>query len=421
VSLPQPALTVLRLSVFAGSFELKAAEQVCNGDVFRENLVDLLTALVDKSILIRTESAGGLRFRLLDTLRDYGREKIHEAGEHRQLRRRHLGWYRRLMADAAREWFSAQQVHWIARLEPESHNLREALDFALSESPGIALEMVGTLYLYAIARGFLGEMHHWLKRALTATPREPTLDRIHALYAAAMIAGLRGDRAAQAIWVAEAGSLGRQMTDSAALSLVSAARGFEALIRGDADQALACIEPAVDADDPAVRISAMMLVGWALESRGDIGRALIWQEKALAAAESAGEVVFRSYALWSIGVGWWRHGKTERAEQLLRECLGLTQLIDHPRNGAACLEALAWVARAKNDPRRAVVLMAAAQKLGNWIGVSPAVLPDLAVFHDECERRARLVLADDEFEAARRQGAAMGFDDAVAYALEGRC
>ena len=410
-----------RLSVFAGSFELEAAEHVCNGELLPQNLIDLLTALVDKSILIRTESTGRVRFRLLDTLRDYGREKIEEAGAYRQLRGRHLVWYRQLVADAAGEWFSARQPQWIARLEQESHNLREAVEFALSESAGVALEMVGELYLYAIARGYLSEMGRWLDRALAATPSEPTIDRIRCLYAAAMIAGLQGNLAGETVWVAQAASLVEQMTDTVAGAMVSIAKGFASLLVGDGDDALACFKSAAEADgDPAMQVSALMLVGWALESRGDVGQALIWQEKALTIAESAGELVFRSYALWSIGVGWWRHGKIQRAEQLLRECLRLAQSIDDPRNGAACLEALAWIARAKHNPRRAVVLMAAAKKLGNWVGVSPAVLPDLVVFHDDCERRTRDALDTKEFDAAWRQGAAMDFDEAVAYTLEGQ-
>jgi serine/threonine-protein kinase PknK len=154
-----------------------------------------------------------------------------------------------------------------------------------------------------------------------------------------------------------------------------------------------------------------------LQFRGDTGRALVWQEEALAIAESAGEVAFRSYLLWSIGIGWWRHGKPDGAEQLLRQCLELTHLIDDPRNGAACLEALAWIADTKNDSRRAVVLMAAAEELGRQVGVSPAVLPDLVVFHDECERRSREVLGAEEYEAACREGSSLRFDDMVARAL----
>ena len=144
---------------------------------------------------------------------------------------------------------------------------------------------------------------------------------------------------------------------------------------------------------------------------------LIWQEKALAIAEAAGEVVFRSYALWSIGVGWWRHGKADRAEQLLREGIELSRRVNDPRNAAACLEAMAWVARAKNNPYRAIVLLAAAETLGQAIGVVPAVLPELADFHDDCERRAREALDAKDFENARQAGNQMDFDAAVVYAL----
>src|SRR4029077_8463916 len=134
--------------------------------------------------------------------------------------------------------------------------------------------------------------------------------------------------------------------------------------------ALSRAEDAVAAtDDPSVRVPAMMLQGWAFDFSGELGRALIWQEKALAIAESAGEVVTRSYALWAVGLGWWRNGKPERAEQLLRERLQLSHLIDDPRNGAAGVAALAWMAGAKNDPRPAVLLMASADALGNRVGV----------------------------------------------------
>ncbi len=84
-----------RLSVFAGSFDLEAAEDVGDGDVAPDNVVDLLTSLVDKSILVRVETNGQVRFRLLETLRDYGLSKLNEAGEYLRLRRRHLDWCRR--------------------------------------------------------------------------------------------------------------------------------------------------------------------------------------------------------------------------------------------------------------------------------------------------------------------------------------
>jgi predicted ATPase len=406
------------LSVFAGSFELEAAEDICGPELAPGIMVDLLAALVDKSILIRTEANGEVRFGLLDTLRDYGREKLDQTGECLTLRRRHLNWYRRLVADMATDWFSSQQVHWLKRSEAEKHNLREACEFALTDSPPTLLAMCAGIYPYAIARGSLSEMRRWLDRALTAAAVEPTEDRIKALHGATLIAGLQGNVAVATARGGEAQALAEHMSDRAAQGWAAIADGFAALVGGDANRALARAEDAVAAtDDPSVRVPALMLQGWAFDLSGELGRALIWQEKALAIAESAGEVVTRSYALWAVGLGWWRNGKPERAEQLLRECLQLSHLIDDPRNGAACLEALAWIAGAKNDPRRAVLLMASAEALGNSVGVPPAVLPDLAVFHEQCDCCARDALGDEAFAIAHRQGFAMDFDDAAAYAL----
>jgi predicted ATPase len=406
------------LSVFAGSFDLEAAEDVCGGELAPGVMVDLLAALVDKSILIRSESNDQVRFGLLDTLRDYGREKLEQTEAYLTLRRRHLDWYRRLIAGMEADWFSSRQVHWLKRIGAEKHNLREAWKFALTDSPPTLLAMCAGFYQYALGIGFLSEMRQWLERALTAAPVAPSEDRIKALHGAAVIAALQGDVAVATAYAGEAQVLAEQTADRAAHGLAAIADGFSALVGGDVDRALSQAEHAVAAtDDPSVRVPAMLLQGLAFDSCGELGRALIWQEKALAIAKSVDEVVYRSYVLWAIGIGWWRNGKPERAEQLLRECVQLSHLIDDRRNGAACLEALAWIAGANDEPGRAASLLGAAEALGNGVGVSPAVLPDLAVFHEQCDRRARDALGAEAFAKANRQGFAMDFDDAVAYAL----
>ena len=156
-----------------------------------------------------------------------------------------------------------------------------------------------------------------------------------------------------------------QMTDPEAHGMVNMADGLTALVSGEFDRACSRFEEALDAvDDPTLRVSAMLLLGWGLEFGGELGRALIWQEKALALAESSGESVYRGYALWSLGVGWWQNGKPDRAEQLLTDALRVSHLVNDPRQAAACLEALAWIADAKHDPRRAATLIAAAAASG---------------------------------------------------------
>jgi hypothetical protein len=143
----------------------------------------------------------------------------------------------------------------------------------------------------------------------------------------------------------------------------------------------------------------------------------VWHERALALAESHDESVYRSHALRAIGIVRWRLGDPDLATQALRDGIRLSQLVNDPRNTAACLQALAWVAGDEHDARRAVVSMAAAERLGHAIGSSAAVPPILTVFHEECERRAREALDTEEFDAAREAGHAMRLNDAIAYAL----
>lgn len=407
-----------RLSVFAGSFELEAAENICGDDLAPEELLDLLSSLVDKSILIRSESNGAVRFRLLETLRDYGREQIKQTGDDPEMRRRHQDWYQRLVRDAAAEWFSSRQLDWNHRLECELPNLREALEFALSGPGEEGLKMVSALHPFWLSRGMLREGRRWLDRALSDNPREPTLERFKALYGATEFAELQGEPQVGAALAAEARALAEQIDDPRAHSMVAYNDGWVALMRNDFDRTCTSLEAAIDSDgDPVVKANALLLLGWTHELSGDPAKALEWHQKALALAESHGESVFRSYALRAIGIMRWRLGEPDPATQMLREGIRVAQLVNDPRNAAACLEALAWVAGDQHNPRRAVVLMAAAERLGHAIGSSAAVLPHLTVFHEECERRAREALDAPDFDAAREKGRSLRFDDAVAYAL----
>jgi len=304
------------------------------------------------------------------------------------------------------------------RVEREVPNIWAALEFSLTDSPQSALDIAGTMQPPGLARGALAQTRRWLDRALAAIPPEPTINRVRALYGGAIIAGLQGDLQAAKARVAEGQSLVKQMADPRAHGMICSADGFTALVSGDFERACARFEDALGAlDEPTLRVAAMLMMGWSLEFAGEISPALIWQEKALALAVSSGESVYRGYALWSLGIGWWRHGKPDRAKQLLEDAVRVTHQVDDPRQAAASLEGLAWIATDKSDPRRAAVLMAAAETLGRAAGASTVVLPHLLVFHEECERSAREALGANEFEAARQEGRSLNFEDAITYAL----
>jgi serine/threonine-protein kinase PknK len=413
----------VRLSVFAGSFELEAAEDICGDELEPEDVDDLLTALVDKSILIRTEQQGVVRFRLLETLRDYGREKIKETAEHPELRRRHLDWYRRLARDAADEWFSARQIVWIKRLDQEMPNLREAVEFSLTNSPEAAAGMAAHLSPFWISHGLVGEGRRWLDQALARTPPEPTYERVEAIYYASVLASLQGDvqeaaaRARDAQEVAE--QLAGQLADPAAHALVAIADGFAAMLGGDPDRACRRLDEAVDAcGDLTIRASAQLLLARAHEMRGDAAEALAWNQKVRTLAESHGESVYRTWALLGIGLDSLLKSDRQHAANVFKQGLRLAQQLDDRRTAATYIEALAWIAAADGKPARAVALMGAAETVGRAVGNYVFLFPNLPVFHEECDHSARDALDAQAYEAALEEGRSLRFDDAVAYALD---
>ncbi len=263
-----------RLSVFAGSFELEAAEEICAEDLAPDELLDGLSSLVDKSILIRKESKGVVRFRMLETLREYGRQQITQTNRYQLLRRRHADWYRRLVTDAAADWFSPRQVYWLQRLGREGANIRAALESSLTDSPQTALEIAGTIHPFGLARGALTKTRRWLDRPLDGTPPEPARERIGALYGSVLLAGLQGDLPAPTARVADGRVLVEHMADPEAHGMITMADGLVALVSGESDRACSRFEDALDAvDDPTLRVSAMLLLGGAWRSAASsVGR-----------------------------------------------------------------------------------------------------------------------------------------------------
>ena len=157
---PQEQRLWARLCVFAGSFELDAVEGVCTGDIAADEVVDLVAGLVDKSIVVRHERGTVARYRLLETIREFGLERLNEAGDGPALRMRHLQWYSALVHTAKAEWVSERQVYWLARLAAESANMRSALDFCLNElgDADAVMEILVAIPLgYLWARGKLGD------------------------------------------------------------------------------------------------------------------------------------------------------------------------------------------------------------------------------------------------------------------------
>ncbi|MFD4294291.1 ATP-binding protein [Rhodococcus sp. NPDC058505] len=411
-----------RLSVFAGSFELDAAEGVCGEPDDAGALLDGVASLVDKSILIREEVDAGVRYRMLETIREYGRERLRDAGEFTAMRRRHRDWYEGIAATAESEWIGPRQVDWIRRLDREQSNLREAIAFSVTEPGGVdgALRIGTAMYPYWLCRGMSSEGRHWLDRALDRGPDLPSLDRVKALYVDSVLAGTQGDLRRAADLVARCRRVAAELRDPEADLLTNLAAASESLFAGSLTEAIPAFEAVIArfrASGDLLRL-ANALVGAAVSAGvlGEESRAISYHEEVLDITEEHGESAIREYSLLALALSRWSDDP-DSASDLLEQGLRLGRVIDDPLGCSSCVEVLSWIAAADGRYRRAAVLMGAAQARSRAVGSPIVLLPNVLVYHEEAEKRTRDALAEGVFDAAWRQGGAMSCDDVLAYAL----
>ncbi|MQY31860.1 protein kinase domain-containing protein [Nocardia aurantia] len=412
-----------RLSVFAGGFELDAAEGVCGEDMPVDGVLDGLAALVDKSILIRDESGAVVRFRMLETLRDYGRRQLQSAGADQRLSRRHLDWCQRLASDAEAGWISERQLDWIARLDREQPNFREALEYSVAENSDEATAAAGLRTASALAvfwafRAMNGEGRRWLDRFLDRPLVYSVPDRAKALYAGILMAAFQDDSRSVDTLAAQARALAGADPASGASTLIDQTDAFAAFFHRDYARIRSAAERGLQVfggDQPEyMYLICLELLGWAHLLNDDPGRSMECYEQILTITEARGESLYRSSALWGTAIGAWQQGEPRRAQILLEKALRVDQPARSPFLAATSLEAMAWIA-SPDAAEYAAILMGAVQAYWQSAGVHG--IPHLMHYHDECEQRARAALGDRGFAAAFRRGRAMDMPAAVSYAL----
>ena len=186
-----------RLSVFAGGFTLEAAEAVCSGGAIEATEVfDLLSRLVDRSVVLAEHQGetGTTRYRLLETLRDYGQERLAAYGEADRVRERHATWLVELAQQAERAFRGPEQGRWLRRAEREHDNVRAALTWALErEEVELAVRLAAGLSWSWLLHQRWSEGLDWVGRVLALSGPEPTRERALLLLGAVQLTAFRGD------------------------------------------------------------------------------------------------------------------------------------------------------------------------------------------------------------------------------------
>jgi predicted ATPase/DNA-binding CsgD family transcriptional regulator len=421
-----------RLSVFAGGFALEAAEATCAGEgIGKADVLDLLSRLVEKSLVMVTERGAETRYGLLETVRLYASEKLGQSGEEETLRRRHAEHYLALAEEAETE--PREQEAWLERLGAEQDNLRAALSWSFgaegAETPAAerarlglglaaALAEVGFWYAYGSSEGL-----RWLEEGLSEATAAPQPVRAEALGHAGFLALWPGEYQKAAALFGEAMALHEDLGDEAGIAVSIFYLGNAALSGGDRVRAEALRQKAEAllprVSDPRARARLLQFLGVAALAEGDQDRAVALAEEGLEIHREIGDLRGITMSLTALGVEALERGDAERARTLYEEDLRVLARLRDKVGTVYGLRGMAGAAALEGEARRAARLWGAVEALQEAIGMRLLPLdrdhPDYEGLLDAARSRS----GDDvSWEASLAEGRAMDPEEAVEYALE---
>jgi tetratricopeptide (TPR) repeat protein len=381
-----------RLAIFADSFTLEAAEEVCADEpesvpdgVSSADVLDLLSRLVDKSLVAVEDRGTEVRYELLQTIRQYGRDKLTESGEFAARRRRNLDFFLRLAERAEPELQGPDQKTWLDRLETEHDNFRAALTSPTAEESLSVLRLAGALWWFWYVRGYWTEGREQLERALAAGGQAPGPVRAKAMLGAGVLAWRQGDAARTQVLSQESLAMSQQLGDRRGAAYAMLGLGLSAQSQGEYQHAAELLVGSLDAfravGDKWGTALTTFAVGDIAAFQGDYARAAALKKESLALFQELGDRVGIAYSLRTLGIVTQYQGDYTRAWQLLDQSAGLFRELGDQGDTAYVLHDLGQVAQLQGDYARAVSLhqesLALNQKLGNKGGTALA-LYDLA-------------------------------------------
>jgi predicted ATPase len=421
---PEERLLWARLSVFAGRFDLEAAEYVCGGDGLpSDGVLDVLSELLAQSVVVREETPTGLRYRMLDTIRAYGADWLEATGDAARLRRRHRDWYLGLATWCELDWFSPRQGEVAARVEAELPNLRGALEYCLTEPDETHLGqyLAGSLWFYWAGCGRLSEGRHWLEQAVQLDS-DNDHSRLKALWVLGYVAILQGDTVPALAALQECREEADHAANPTAVAYAEHRTGCLALVTDDMPRAETLLRSALDRYQQIGELNSNVLMGqvelaMARAFQGDLADAVKLCEDVRRVCEDHGERWTRAYALYVLAYVAWSEGRLPLARDLLADCLGSAHGFRDLLGSVLAVELLALVTAAEGDAAEAALLQGAAGGMWPSVGLPLFGSAYYNAPHELCEAMARERLGDGPYEERVREGARLGREAAVARAL----
>jgi len=414
-----------RLSVFAGSFGLRAAEDVCAGaGLERERVVDAVGSLVAKSILTMGHGSRRGRYRLLETLRVYGAERLAQAGEEAALAAAHAAWYARRFSGGYRPWWGrALQIETMEELDVEWANVEAALDFFAGSEPDaeIGLRMATDLFLYWLMRG---RYRAGCRRLETFLAMDHAHGRacVMAMWALGFLTQATGDYTSPMPVLQRARELCERTGGDREMGYVLHGLGLLYLRRGDTKQAreLAAHGRGLmqRADDPVGLALLCCFLATVVTAAGRFDEAKGLAVDGLRASEHAGDSFVRGIAWGLLGTAQWLQGDVAAAEASVREALRIQSRTGHRWGMLTTLESLAWVASSAGQLERAALLLGSSAARSQEFGVPLFPYGRAQAHHDVCEANVRTGLGPSRYRDCWERGYALSWEQVVATALE---
>ncbi|PYQ83559.1 MAG: hypothetical protein DMG02_33530, partial [Acidobacteria bacterium] len=353
--LPEPERALLRrLSVFAGGFSLEAAESVCSGgSVDETEVLDLLGRLVRKSLMAVQDRGGVARYSLLETIRQYGWEKLSDAGEDQMVRDRHCRWFLQLAEEAEAEFRGRKQSAAFARLELEHDNLRAALAWSTDQPDADAtLRLTSAMGHFWRQHGYYSEGLAWLKRALELSAGANPL-RGKALLWASTLALELADYSAAERYGTESVASAQEGGGQWELGFAQHILGSVAFRMDEMEQAAQFLRSSFTAFQQAgttwglaLGYQSLGLLSWAT---GDYDRALETADEGLRLFRMSGDDEQVASSLRLLGSVHLTMGNFTTASAVLQECLALFERLGAKRSVAHANNDLGILARIRGD------------------------------------------------------------------------
>ena len=401
---PDEQLLWARLAAFSGSPDLAGIQAVCGfAPLDGTRLLDALDGLVSKSILLPELARGEMRYRLLETLRDFALERARGSEDQVRAQSAHVEYYRAWAAQTAKSFFGPGQADAMQRLESDVTNLELAFDGLLRDPSRSrdALELASSLRSYWIT-GHLREGRRWLERALAADSTE-SVERGNALWVAAAVASIHGELSRAQGFLSEAEKIARSAKDARLAAHTATWTGETALIAGDLEGARDALETArrghTDLSDEEGQLISLFVLGFVRSALGDRQGASDACREAIGLSESLGETWVRSYALWVLAFDAWTRQSLDVADDLAKRSLELKHGFRDDLGTALVINLMAGIALDNGDPKKAAQLLGAVSALWTLLDTgTKAFGPVLISRFEPLARAVRDRLGDDLFQ-----------------------